>query len=146
MPFSCAVPSPIDCPLRNQKIILNQPFSTIGKKRKRDAICQTELTLPPNLPKELAEALKPYFTYTMNQQQSPLKAGEDCDTTIDHDARDASLRRKLFKTSVSSASSCDGDISIDLKGLSPAPQSPEIVCFVVSFFSSSFLLFFFFLL
>lgn len=94
------------------------------KKRLRDAICQTELTLPPKLPAELEAALMPYFNYTKNQQQSPPK---DLDKTIDHDARDASLRRKLFKTSISSNSSYDSDIQTELNGLSPPPHSPVVV-------------------
>ncbi|XP_037042652.1 protein aurora borealis [Bradysia coprophila] len=114
------VPSPVDCPLRNQKIILSDEPKTV-----RDGICQTELSLPPNLPKDIEDLLKPYFTQTMNQQQSPAK---DCDTTIDHDARDALLRRKLFNQSSSSSSSSvyDDHIDLDLECLSPPPCSPEL--------------------
>ncbi|KAJ6646072.1 Protein aurora borealis [Pseudolycoriella hygida] len=113
------VPSPVDCPLRNQKItLLNESF----RKNTRDGICQTELSLPPQLPKEIEDLLKPYFSQTMNQQQSPVY---DCDTTIDHDARDASLRRKLFRDSESSCSSEIAD-EIELDCSSPPPCSPQL--------------------
>lgn len=116
------VPSPVDCPLRNQKPILSdEPKST------RDGICQTELSLPPNLPKEVEDLLKPYFSQTMNQQQSPAK---DCDTTIEHDARDAFLRRKLFNetASISTSSISECEDHVELECLSPPPCSPELVC------------------
>lgn len=121
--FVSAVPSPVDCPLRNQKPILSdEPYRS--PKIVRDGICQTELSLPPNLPKEIEDLLKPYFSQTMNQQQSPAK---DCDTTIDHDARDALLRRKLFNQTSSSSASSVYDDHVDLECLSPAPCSPEMV-------------------
>lgn len=63
----------------------------------------------------------------MNQQQSPAK---DCDTTIDHDARDASLRRKLFNetASINNSSISEYDDHVELECLSPPPCSPELVC------------------
>lgn len=120
-----SVPSPIDCPLRNQKIIL--PPSTPTRPT-RDAICQTELTLPPHLPAELEALLRPFCTFTQNQQQSPSKVGSigANSSRIDHDARDASLRRKLFDASLNSTQS-SGDFRLELdECLSPAPTSPEI--------------------
>lgn len=45
----------------------------------RDNSCQTVLTLPPTLPKEIEDALKPFFTYTQNQQQAST---EICDSPI----------------------------------------------------------------
>lgn len=117
------VPSPVDCPLRNQKINLSaEPYRL--PKTTRDGICQTELSLPPNLPKDIEDLLKPYFSQTMNQQQSPVK---DCDTTIDHDARDASLRRKLFNETASTSSISEFDEHVELECLSPPPCSPELV-------------------
>lgn len=132
------VPSPDDCPFREQKIVLT---NSLTKNRdgtlrtKRDGYCQTELTLPPILPKEIEDALKPFFTYTQEQQQTPVK---DCDnilnttnnmSMIDHDARDASLRRKLFQTyaNVSEASSTEYERDILLD--SPTPQTPELVSY-----------------
>lgn len=102
------------------------------KKLKRDAICQTELTIPPVLPKELEDLLRPFTTYTVNQQQSPCKL--NCDTTIDYEARDASLRRKLFETSLSTTSTSNSDIDrrIELDGLSPPPRSPTPVSMFLS--------------
>uniref|UniRef100_A0A8W7P603 Protein aurora borealis n=1 Tax=Anopheles coluzzii TaxID=1518534 RepID=A0A8W7P603_ANOCL len=59
------VPSPIDCPLRNQKIVLSKDSSTstnsssggaVSSKRKvRDGISQTVLSFPPHLPKEIED-------------------------------------------------------------------------------------------
>lgn len=119
------VPSPIDCPLRNQKIILPPRRHESIRPPKRDAICQTELTLPPILPKELADLLLPYMTFTMDQQQSSAKINCDIDET-ERDARDASLRRKLFETSLNTTSSSGGnDIQLALNCLSPPPKSPE---------------------
>lgn len=123
--FEFLVPSPVDCPLRNQKIILSdEPYRV--SKNTRDGICQTELSLPPNLPKDIEDLLKPYFSQTMNQQQSPAK---DCDTTIDHDARDASLRRKLFNetASIDTSSLSEYDDHVELECMSPPPCSPELV-------------------
>lgn len=70
------VASPDDCPLREQKIILSRSLRN-NARITRDNYCQTELTLPPNLPKEVEDALRPYFTYTQNQQQPSL---EFCDS------------------------------------------------------------------
>lgn len=90
--------------------------------------------MPPILPKAVEDALRPYFTFTQSQQQTPAK---DCDSStntvnnssvIDHDARDASLRRKLFQTfantsNVSSNTEYERDVLLD----SPTPQTPEMV-------------------
>lgn len=131
------VPSPVDCPLRDNKIImnLNNSYSECWPvKKTRDGYCQTELTLPPILPKEVEDALKPFFTFTQPQQQSPSK---NCDRTmnatdgalndsIDHDARDASLRRKLFQpcsdANETSSTEYERDVLLD----SPTPQTPEL--------------------
>ncbi|XP_046423434.1 uncharacterized protein LOC124181173 isoform X1 [Neodiprion fabricii] len=48
---------------------------------------QTLLSLPPDLPKDLEEALKPYFTFTQEQQQV-----ENDEANLSN----SSLRRKLF--------------------------------------------------
>lgn len=127
-----SVPSPDDCPLRDQKIILSRDNQQLARMM-RDNSCQTELTLPPILPKEVEDALRPYFTFTQDQQQTPT---EDCDSqfnttmqyvsTIDHDARDASLRRKLFQNFANTSdhsSEYERDVNLD----SPAPQTPEMV-------------------
>lgn len=122
------VPSPIDCQLRNQKIFLPSRGGSAVKRPRRDAICQTELTLPPLLPKEIEDLLRPYFSYTIDQQQSPSKFNCDTSIAIDHDARDASLRRKLFGSSINSTeSSCDDDLQCSLSALSPPPESPKLV-------------------
>ena len=88
------VPSPIDCPLRSQRIMLSEvngdtPLSKPGR-RIRDGCTQTELTLPPVLPLALEEALKPYF--------QPHLAGKGKELTKSYsvEVKDTSLRRKLF--------------------------------------------------
>lgn len=130
------MPSPNDGSAREQKNVLPTSLQKTEKSRaKRDGYCQTELTLPPILPKEIEDALRPFFTYTQEQQQTPVK---DCDTTlnttnnasvIDHDARDASLRRKLFQTfanlSHASSTEYERDVMLD----SPTPQTPELVSY-----------------
>lgn len=49
-------------------------------------MAQTILTLPPVLPDHLEEALKPYFTYTQDQQKSS-----------ENDIKENSLYRRLFE-------------------------------------------------
>lgn len=66
------VPSPDDCPLREQKIILNKSVRKSARIT-RDNYCQTELTLPPILPKSVEDALRPYFTFTQDQQQATVQ-------------------------------------------------------------------------
>uniref|UniRef100_A0A1Q3EYQ1 Protein aurora borealis n=1 Tax=Culex tarsalis TaxID=7177 RepID=A0A1Q3EYQ1_CULTA len=133
-----SVPSPVDCPLRNQKIILNAGSSSFSSsfagrksKRKRDGICQTVLTFPPVLPPELEAMLAPYFNFHDNQQQThePIDETTDGGSFIDHDARDASLRRKLFNCASDSDEPDEREDSLDqldLRCLSPPPVSPEL--------------------
>ncbi|XP_061386290.1 protein aurora borealis [Musca vetustissima] len=96
------VPSPVDCPLRSQRIVLHDfsgttPISKPGR-RIRDCASQTELTLPPILPPALEEALKPYFQPHLAGANIELKksryAQRSASSSID--AKDTSLRRKLF--------------------------------------------------
>ncbi|XP_038113556.1 protein aurora borealis [Culex quinquefasciatus] len=132
-----SVPSPVDCPLRNQKIILNGAdsssfsgsFAGRKSKRKRDGICQTVLTFPPVLPPEVEAMLAPYFNFHDNQQQTHDPIDETDGSFIDHDARDASLRRKLFNCASDSEEPEDREDSLDrldLRCLSPPPVSPEL--------------------
>lgn len=112
------------------------PSSSQTKKRRRDNSAQTELTLPPTLPADLEAALKPYFTYTQSQQNCVDDVGDVSmnsvfsagDTTVDYDARDASLRRKLFHNSPSSSDVSDTEYQREVLELdSPAPQTPELM-------------------
>lgn len=87
------VPSPVDCPLRKQRIILedNTPISNKSRRR-RDCEVQTELTFPPILPKALEDALRPYM-------QPHLAAGRLSGrrkSSGGHDIFNSSMRRKLF--------------------------------------------------
>jgi len=89
------VPSPVDCPLRKQRIILNHsedstPISN-KSRRKRDCEVQTELTLPPILPKALEEALRPYF-----QPHLAGRLSGRSKSSGGHDIFNSSMRRKLF--------------------------------------------------
>ncbi|XP_031826709.2 aurora kinase A activator-like protein bora [Nomia melanderi] len=61
-------------------------MNTTSFKVKKDGWSQTVLSLPPNLPPDVAEALKPYFTFTQEQNS-------DSD---DANSSNNSLRRKLF--------------------------------------------------
>lgn len=130
------VPSPDDGPIREKMVLSKKLRDSPNSRITRDNYCQTELTLPPILPKEVEDMLKPYFTFTQNQQRSPAKAICDSpnnnvsmqsEVAIDHEARDASLRRKLFQTCANTSENCNGyerDIHLD----SPVPQTPEMVC------------------
>lgn len=153
------VPSPVDCPLRKQNIASLMPAAckrnkalAAPKPRRHDAECQTMLTLPPQLPAGLEELLRPFCTYTQEQQQehralvgvdaeaapgnkaTNSSDGED-EPVIDHDARDASLRRKLFNTSPvfmrGGLSDSDSDRQlldgVELVNMSPPPASPQLV-------------------
>lgn len=107
------LPSPINCPLREaaakMKLLpgentlsdeLEGPEKSATKKRKtRDGVCQTVLTFPPSLPKEVEDLLANFCTYSQDQQQ--------CETDQYtggglNDSSNASLRRKLFETSLNS--------------------------------------------
>lgn len=133
------VPSPDDCPLRDQKIVLSKSTTRdnqqlVGARVTCDNSCQTELTLPPTLPKEVEDALRPYFTYKQDQQKTPTKV---CDSSfnitmrnasvIDHDARNALLFRKLFPTAINVSADHSADYERDVHLDSPAPQTPEMV-------------------
>ncbi|XP_060653108.1 protein aurora borealis [Drosophila nasuta] len=90
------VPSPVDCPLRKQRIILhehddNTPISNKTKLRSRDCEVQTELTLPPVLPQALEEALRPYFQPHLAASRVIKSSGSGS-----VDMFNSSMRRKLF--------------------------------------------------
>lgn len=152
------VPSPVDCPLRKQNIASLMPEACKRNKavptkpRSRDAVCQTIITLAPQLSSQLEELLQSFCTYTQDQQQelavvdgvdavAPGEYGaaasdDDDEPAIDHDARDASLRRKLFNTSPLSGgggelSDSDSDRllldGVELVNMSPPPGSPQLV-------------------
>lgn len=137
------VPSPIDCVLRNQKIILKDDTfvsktadrlpATAKQPTTRDGCCQTELTFPSILPKSVEDILRPYFTYTNDQQQTPSKICDKTNTTMDQEIRDASLRRKLFETSFNSSDSGNFQQIELADDLSPPPKSPELINTEVSF-------------
>lgn len=125
--------------------------SSVKQTRVRNGCCQTVLSFPPILPKEIEDLLAPFCTFTQvsnaskcfsrdfnkkylifqDQQQSLTQ--QDCDTTVDYEARDASLRRKLFEVPFEACSTTTHNVShdslhgIDLQALSPPPKTPEIV-------------------
>ncbi|XP_037938895.1 protein aurora borealis [Teleopsis dalmanni] len=96
------VPSPVDCPLRNQRIALSElhNITPITKpKRIRECSTQTELSLPVHLPPELEEALLPYFQPALANSSSYAEESmnsiyKSCFSKIDF--KDTSMRRKLF--------------------------------------------------
>ncbi|XP_017030986.1 protein aurora borealis [Drosophila kikkawai] len=87
------VPSPVDCPLRKHRIILedNTPISNKSKRR-RDCEVQTELSLPPILPKALEDALRPY----MQPHLAVGRLSGRSKSTGGSDIFNSSMRRKLF--------------------------------------------------
>lgn len=127
------VPSPIDCPLRNKRIVLseitgNTPISKPGR-RIRDSMAQTVLSLPPTLPKDLEVALAPYFMFT-ECQQGTSNLSDTSVNAIEYDLRDASLRRKLFDYQC--APGVDDETFADISTChlttgSPPPRSPEVI-------------------
>lgn len=77
---------------------------------------QTELSLPPNLPRHVEEALKPYFTFTQEQQ---------VDNDDANSSNNSSLRRKLFfnhEDSIEDDSECSVILSPS-KIISSPPRS-----------------------
>ncbi|XP_039965845.1 protein aurora borealis [Bactrocera tryoni] len=101
------VPSPVDCPLRSHRIILselnaNTPITKPGR-RIRDCGTQTELSLPVILPRAVEEALMPYFQPHLAVADRPncdtdsqIRFSNDSNASTYSDAKDISLRRKLF--------------------------------------------------
>uniref|UniRef100_A0A0K8VYD4 Protein aurora borealis n=1 Tax=Bactrocera latifrons TaxID=174628 RepID=A0A0K8VYD4_BACLA len=101
------VPSPVDCPLRSHRIILselnaNTPITKPGR-RIRDCGTQTELSLPVILPRAVEEALMPYFQPHLAVADRPncdadsqIRFSSDSNASTFSDAKDISLRRKLF--------------------------------------------------
>lgn len=77
------VPSPFTQPITLQSLIKENDSTDNKPITMKNNSAQTILTLPPVLPLDLEEMLKPYFTYTENQQES--------------ESRNNSLYRKLFE-------------------------------------------------
>lgn len=120
------LPSPINCPLREAaaktRLLPDDPQelqqleerrasvdelaaannkSDLKRIKVRDGVCQTVLTFPPKLPKAVEDLLAGFCTYTQEQQQQQ-EAEEDEEYTSHNDSSNASLRRKLFETSLNS--------------------------------------------
>ncbi|XP_035785524.1 protein aurora borealis-like [Anopheles albimanus] len=141
------VPSPIDYNQRKQKFDLlkqssepNRSIVQSAKRRQRDGVAQTVLTLPPVLPPEVEAVLSKFLTFNEDQQQknNVPTLDESSASSIDHDARDASLRRKLFNIISSDGGAEESETEgadrfsnslddLDLIALSPAPVSPEVL-------------------
>lgn len=85
---------------------------------KRDNACQTVLSLPPTLPPEVEQVLRPFFTFTEDQQQL-------CNN-INENLMNASLCRRLFHFS-SEDESIDSTNSSVKSGDLPPFQSPKLV-------------------
>lgn len=111
-----------------QRVILahisgKTPVSKPGR-RIRDSSSQTVLSFPPILPPEVEEILKPYFNYQEDQQQE-LDYKEN---TVDYEARDALLRRKLFD--MNDCQEIEEPVIYEYDHFSPPPKSPELVSFL----------------
>ncbi|EDW29564.1 GL22884 [Drosophila persimilis] len=114
---SLIVPSPVDCPLRKNRIILNADHTPISNKsssgrRGRDCSVQTELTLPPILPKALEEALRPY----LQPHLAGGTSGRFKSRSSGSDVFNSSMRRKLFDLH-----------NVIVLGEKEAAQSPQMV-------------------
>lgn len=136
---SLAVPSPQDCSLRSQKIILkderistkianstalisnNLPNAEPQQNcpKRSDAASQTALTFPPKLPKEVEDLLKKYqFFEDEDANESIDKNGSMMDIST--------LRRKLFIQKPDSPQPEDYDDESFGVHLSPPPRTPEL--------------------
>ncbi|XP_054001201.1 protein aurora borealis [Hylaeus anthracinus] len=85
-----------------------------SSKTKKDGWSQTVLSLPPELPPHVAEALKPYFTFTQEQNAE----GDDANSSNN------SLRRKLFFNN----DDCMGNEEEASVYLSPIQMSGSLLC------------------
>ncbi|XP_034240507.1 protein aurora borealis [Thrips palmi] len=86
----------------NQRADIDSDLEQSGVSQKnpsREVWTQTTLTLPPVLPPSMELALKPFFTFTMDQQQAQQNTEGD-----EGVMSNSSLRRKLFFQSDSSPS------------------------------------------
>ncbi|XP_076642906.1 aurora kinase A activator-like protein bora [Halictus rubicundus] len=88
------IPSPWEIKKKDSRIKIKTDTPTrassdgnaVSSKLKKDGWSQTVLSLPPQLPSHVAEALKPYFTFTQEQNAE----------SDDANSSNNSLRRKLF--------------------------------------------------
>ncbi|XP_063992025.1 protein aurora borealis [Diachasmimorpha longicaudata] len=122
-------PSPWKLKKETQPLVVMTPttrpvealsISRVSQIATKDCATQTVLTLPPVLPKDLEDALKPYFTYTQDQNTPS--------DTDDANSSNNSLRRKLFFTHDESSDD-DDESSFILSPLKPSspPQSGMMV-------------------
>ncbi|XP_059607438.1 protein aurora borealis [Phlebotomus argentipes] len=112
------VPSPIDPPMRQKPILYSeeQDSSIAPEPGKRNGIAQTVLTLPPRLPKDVEDALAPFFTFTSDQQQPP-------EEVYDQEKVDSSLRRKLFGPLEDSGDDEEEEDEVDAVVMPPPRQN-----------------------
>ncbi|CAO1437992.1 unnamed protein product [Diamesa serratosioi] len=137
------VPSPKDCTLRNQKIILKDDSHSnimiinstvfagpadhkpVKKVKLCDSVTQTMLTFPPQLTPEMEEMLKKFNLFQDDQQQDyqDEQIIDESKSMMDL----STLRRKLFinqpTTPSRSVISMDDSLAIHL---SPPPKTPDL--------------------
>ena len=147
------VPSPKECTLRNQKIILRDDSDSnimiinstalvgtsdnmsIKKVKLCDSVTQTMLTFPPQLTPEMEEMLKKFNLFQDDQQQDyqDEQIIDESKSMMDL----STLRRKLFinqpTSPTSPTTSMDDRLAIHL---SPPPKTPDLF---VSIFMSYFI-------
>ncbi|XP_078050588.1 aurora kinase A activator-like protein bora [Augochlora pura] len=86
------IPSPWEVKKKDNRIKTDTPtrassnMSAVSSKLKKDGWSQTVLSLPPDLPSHVEEVLKPYLTFTQEQNSE----------SDDSNSSNNSLRRKLF--------------------------------------------------
>ncbi|XP_060528994.1 protein aurora borealis isoform X2 [Cylas formicarius] len=124
------VPSPMNVASKSVPLIkdcegsIGTPKKSSPTKQYCNGTSQTVLTLPPVLPKELEKALKPFFTYTEDQQQSNVDREYIQYTNISN----CPLYRELFE--FDDNAQMPGDIQSQLPppalstGVSPLQLSP----------------------
>lgn len=128
-----SVPSPQDCWLRKQKIVLREEhietevaLSTANAVTRKEIACQTQLTLPPQLPREVEAMLRKYNMLTDNDHDemantSDLAAGNSSMMNI------STLRKKLFIQHTESPEIHDrSPCAVATVSLSPPPRTPDL--------------------
>lgn len=123
-----AVPSPQDCWLRKQKIVLKEEKAEIINSstaetmvNRQDASCQTQLSFPPVLPSEVEEVLK---KYNLLNDDSPRYSTESASNSSMMNI--STLRKKLFIQHMESPAIFEEFNADDLLSLSPPPRTPDL--------------------
>ncbi|CRK96707.1 CLUMA_CG009956, isoform A, partial [Clunio marinus] len=138
------VPSPQNCTLRGQKIILrdeeksenilssttypdemDKTGKNSNKKGTLDAVSQTNISFPRKLPKAIEDLLQSFSCETRDE----VKSSEEEDSANQHDnsmMEISELRRKLFIDHHAESSPRESESPLKNVHLSPPPRTPEL--------------------